>query len=40
MDKITQEMKYRYSLVNYALKYGVSESKQKIQRREVISTIG
>ena len=32
MDKITQEMKYRYSLVNYALKYGVSKASRRYNR--------
>jgi transposase len=32
MDTITQEMKYRYSLVNYALKYGVSKASRRYNR--------
>lgn len=32
MDKITQDMKYRYSLVNYALKQGVSKAARKYNR--------
>lgn len=32
MDKITQDMKYRYSLVNYVLSQGVSKAARKYNR--------
>lgn len=32
MDTITQEMKYRYSLVNYALKHGVGQASRKYNK--------
>ena len=32
MDTITQEMKYRYSLVNFALKNGVSKASRKYNK--------
>lgn len=32
MDKITQDMKYRYSLVNYALSQGVSRATRKYNK--------
>jgi len=32
MDKITQDMKYRYSLVNYALREGVSKASRKYNK--------
>ncbi len=32
MDKITQDMKYRYSLVNYALSEGVSKASRKYNK--------
>ena len=32
MDSITQDMKYRYSLMKYAEKYGVSRASRKYNK--------
>ena len=40
MEKITQMMKYRYAIIQYALKHGVSEAAADITRHAAISTFG
>jgi hypothetical protein len=32
MNRITQDMKYRQSLINYAMKYGVSKASRKYNK--------
>jgi|GEM_PF-4685308 hypothetical protein len=39
MDKITQDMKYRYSLVKYAQTEGVSKASRKYNRALSIPTM-
>ena len=36
MDSITQDMKYRYSLMKYAEKYGVSRASRKYDKSRAV----
>ena len=36
MDSITQDMKYRYSLMKYAAKYGVSLASRKYDKGRAV----